>query len=91
MNYDIRWIEVDDQVVVYCSSRQGFVELDRSGAELWHALAGGNWEVGSLASYLCDVHLMDSAAASSLVHAFIDDLARHGVEIVPEGPGSSPH
>lgn len=74
-----RWVDVDDQVVLYSPEGQGYVELDSSGAELWHVLVSGNWDVSAATAHLSDAYSMDEAIAQEIVQVFIEDLESHRI------------
>lgn len=75
----MRWIEVDDGVVIYNAATGGFADLNASAAELWLVLSEADWSEAAAVEHLTNVHGLPVGEARSIVAAFTADLTRTAV------------
>ena len=79
----MRWIEVDDGIVVYDGSTGRFADLNESAAELWLVLSAADWDESAAVDHLTGRRDVSPPAAERIITSFLDDLARslaRGVE-----------
>ena len=72
----MRWIEVDDGIVVYDGSTGRFADLNESAAELWRVLNAADWDEEAARHHLTDVHAVPPSEAQVIVRSLLADLDR---------------
>jgi hypothetical protein len=70
----VRWIEVDDDLVIFNPAVNRFAELDRSGAELWGVLAATDGDESAVVEHLVTQRHLEEPDAASIVAGFVSDL-----------------
>lgn len=71
---DVRWISVDDGLVVFVPEPPQFVDLDDSGAELWGVLERSAWSANSAVEHLQTRYGLAAEEALQIVETFLTDL-----------------
>ena len=74
----VRWIAVDDGIVLWdqCSNR--YVDLNNSAAELWEVLSCARWAPGSAVHHLRTAYGIDEMEASRIVDLLLENLISQG-------------
>ena len=80
----VRWLHVDDGVVVFEPGSGRFVDLNDSAAELWDLLVGSSWDGEAAVDHLVRTHGVELREAGRIVSGFLGDLERNEV-IRPSG------
>jgi len=81
---EVRWIEVEDGVVVFAPRSTTYLDLDERGAELWLTSIELGWDDRSLSRHLVAEFGSTEEQAQAVVRGFMDDLERRGL-ITPPG------
>jgi Coenzyme PQQ synthesis protein D (PqqD) len=81
----VRWVEVDDGVVIFNPETATFIDLDEQGAELWLTMSESGWDDHTLVRHLVATFDSDEERASYVVANFVEDMARLGVLKREEG------
>jgi hypothetical protein len=76
---EVRWIEVEDGVVVFDPRSVTYLDLDERGAELWLTSIELGWDDRALARHLVAEFGATDEQAEAVVHRFLEDLKRRGV------------
>lgn len=75
---NLEWRDVDGEVVALDVSASTYLATNRTGAELWRALAAGSTGEG-LADLLVDRYGVGKDQALADVEAFVNDLMAQGL------------
>jgi hypothetical protein len=81
---EVRWIEVDDGVVVLDPRSATYVDLDERGAELWLTSIELGWDDDALTRHLVAEFGSTQEQAQAVVLGFMEDLVRRGL-VTPRG------
>ena len=73
----VRWMRVDDELVVFNPAAGTFAELDPTAADLWLVLGSAAWREGQMVEYLRTKYAMNESEATEAVRAFIADLEKN--------------
>ena len=79
----VRWIRVDDGVVIFVPQPAQFIDLNESAGELWDVLERGDWTPSIAIEHLAVTYGMASPEAQQVVESFLSDLGRRGVITAP--------
>ena len=75
----VRWIRVDDGIVVFVPELALFVDLNESAAELWNVLEFGEWDTVMAVQYLVKSYGTAVSDAEQVIEAFLSDLVTRSV------------
>jgi Coenzyme PQQ synthesis protein D (PqqD) len=75
----VRWLHVDDGVVVFAPGSGRFVDLNESAAELWDVLVEGAWAGDVAVDHLVRNHGVERTEAGRIVDGLLGDLERNSV------------
>ena len=70
----VRWLDVDDEIVVFNPISWMFANLDATAAELWRVLGAADWAEIEMIDYLRGRYKMAEPEATSIVRKFVADL-----------------
>ena len=76
---EVRWLSVDDGIVIFIPHSSGFVDLNASAAELWNLMIHSAWDVGAAVVYLTSVYSTAAGEAEQIVNSFLEDLKKNTV------------
>lgn len=74
----VRWVEVDDGVVVHDASTGGFIDLNESAGELWLIMSRSRWSEHAALEHLIGVRSMSPAEARAITRSFVAELLHRG-------------
>jgi len=72
------WLNADDEVVALDGARDLYLATNRTGAELWQALAGGTTRTALIELQVAKYGI-DAARVAADVDAFLAQLEEHGL------------
>lgn len=75
----VRWIQVNDGIVVFVPESAQFVDLNESASELWGVLGRGGWKPNVAVEYLTTEYAMDTDVALTTVESFLVELEHRSV------------
>jgi Coenzyme PQQ synthesis protein D (PqqD) len=75
----VRWLHVDDGVVVFEPGSGRFVDLNESAAALWDVLVDASWDGEAAVDHLVRDHGVEQTEASRIVSGLLADLERNEV------------
>ena len=85
----VRWLSVEDDVIIFNSQLVSFIDLTGSGADLWHVLSKSDWSEEAACQYLSGVCSMSAPDAVATATTFLTDLERSHVLVQEPGPHDS--
>ncbi len=81
----VRWLRVEDGLVLLVPRTERYVDLDQAAGHLWAQLEASGWDVESGVAWLASQHDISRDRARECVAGFVDELVALGVLVERNG------